>query len=98
MLNLERPFVLNDWVRINRVEAQVFDISWRTTRLRTRRGQIVAFANGKVAESEIENLTRAGFYEATNNLYMDPRCPPDEVLAALKRALASISKAVEFKI
>ena len=96
MLNLERPFVLNDWVRINRTYGQVVDVSWRTTRLRGADDQIIAFPNGKVAEAEIENLTRAGAYDAGITVYMDPRCPPEEVLAALRRAVAAVTD-VAFK-
>lgn len=91
MLNLERPFVLNDWVRINRTHGQVVDVSWRTTRLRGSDDQIIAFPNGKVAEAEIENLTRAGAYDAGITVYMDPRCPPEDVLAALRRAVAAVT-------
>ena len=88
MLNLERPFVMGDWVRINRLEGQVFDISWRTTRLRTRHGHTIALANGRVTEAEIENLTHAGMFDASITLYMDPRCPPEQVLAAAHAAVA----------
>ncbi len=91
ILNLERPFVLGDWVRINKVIGQVHDISWRTTRLVSDREQEIAFANGKVVDAEIENLTKAGFYDASISIYLDPRCPPDEVIAAVKRAAASIT-------
>jgi potassium-dependent mechanosensitive channel len=90
MLNLERPFQVNDWVRINRVIGQVHDISWRTTRLQTGNGEIVAFANGKVVDAEIENMSRAGSFDATTIVHMDPRCSPDQVIAALKRALDSV--------
>ena len=58
--------------------------------------QIIAFPNGKVAEAEIENLTRAGAYDAGITVYMDPRCPPEEVLAALRRAVAAVTD-VAFK-
>jgi small-conductance mechanosensitive channel len=91
ILNLERPFVLGDWVRINNTSGQVHDISWRTTRLRTPDGQIISFANGRVVDAEIENLTRAGFYDASIQIYLDPRCPPDQVVAALQKAVETIT-------
>ena len=93
MLNLERPFVMGDWVRINRLEGQVYDISWRTTRLRTRHGQTIALANGRVTEAEIENLTHAGMFDASITLFMDPRCPPEKVLHA---AHAAVQKQTNF--
>jgi branched-chain amino acid transport system substrate-binding protein len=96
VLNLERPFVLGDWVRINSTYGQVHDISWRTTRLRTPDGQIISFANGRVVDAEIENLTRAGFYDASIQIYLDPRCPPAQAIAALQRAVESVTD-VPFK-
>ena len=92
MLNLERPFVMGDWVRINRLEGQVYDVSWRTTRLRTRHGQTIALANGRVTEAEIENLSHAGMFNASVTLYMDPRCPPEKVLAAAEHAVHKQTK------
>lgn len=97
MLNLERPFVLGDWIRINKRVVQVYDISWRTTRLRTKHGQIISLSNGKMVDSEIENLTAAGLYNQTLSLLLDPRCPPDQVLAACRRAVAKFT-AVPFKL
>jgi small-conductance mechanosensitive channel/ABC-type branched-subunit amino acid transport system substrate-binding protein len=97
ILNLERPFVLGDWVRINNVLGQVHDISWRTTRLLNDKDQVIAFANGKVVDAEIQNLTRAGFYDATVLVYMDPRCVPEEVIPALTRAAESVTD-IPFRI
>ena len=92
ILNLERPFVLGDWVRVNNTSGQVHDISWRTTRLRTPDGQIISFANGRVVDAEVENLTRAGYYDASIQVYLDPSCPPDKVIAALQRAVETITE------
>ena len=93
MLNLERPFVLGDWIRIGRTTGEVSDISWRTTRIRMTGGQVVAFANGRVAESEIENMTPAGAFEASVLLFMDPRCNPDQVVAVMRRAAEKVTVA-----
>lgn len=90
MLNLERPFKLGDFIRIGRTIGQVHDISWRTTRIRTKNGQIVAFANGRVSESEIENMTPAEYFESSVDLYMDPRCNPDQVIAVMRKAFGNI--------
>ncbi len=91
MINLERPFVMGDFIRIGRTIGQVSDISWRTTRVRTKSGQVVAFANGRVAEAEIENMTPAEYFETNLTLYMDPRCNPDDVLTVMRRAIGNIT-------
>ncbi len=92
MINLERPFGLGDWIRIGRTVGQVSDISWRTTRIRMPGGQIVAFANGRVADSEIENMTPAGAFDASLVLFLDPRCNPDQVVTVLRRAAEKVTK------
>ena len=97
MLNLERPFVLGDWIRIGRTTGQVSDISWRTTRIRMTGGQIVAFANGRVADAEIENMTPAGAFDASLILFMDPRCNPSDVIDVIRRAVGKV-KAPEFTL
>jgi len=97
MLNLERPFKIGDYIRIGRILGQVHDISWRTTRVRTPNGQIIAFANGRVSESEIENMTPAEYFETSLVLYMDPRCNPDAVVEVIKGAFAKVT-APEFTL
>jgi len=57
ILNIERPFKVGDWVRINTVVGEVIDITWRTTRIECADGQLVCFANGKVSEAEIHNFS-----------------------------------------
>lgn len=91
MLNLERPFVLGDYIRINRTIGEVHDISWRTTRIKTKNGQVVAFANGRVSESEIENMTPAEYFESNLVLFMDPRCNPNQVIAVLRKAMEKVT-------
>jgi len=86
MLNLERPFVINDWLRLNRTIGRVIDVSWRTTRLETETGSIVAMPNGKMSESEIENLSTQRVYEVKSTVMVDPDYSPHLVLDALRRA------------
>lgn len=89
MLNLERPFVLRDMLRLNRTFARVVDVSWRSTRFETDTGSIIALPNSKVAESEIENLSTQRVYEVISTVTLDPAYPPEQVVAALRTAAAS---------
>ncbi len=86
MLNLERPFVINDMLRLNRTFARVVDVSWRSTRLQTDTGSMIALPNSRVSESEIENLSTQKTYEIVSNVMLDPSYPPDRVVAALREA------------
>jgi small-conductance mechanosensitive channel/ABC-type branched-subunit amino acid transport system substrate-binding protein len=86
MLNLERPFVINDFLMLNKQPLQVVDVSWRTTRLKTAVGSIVALPNGKLSESEIENITTQNKFKVTFNVMLNPNYSPDRVIAALRAA------------
>ena len=55
VLTVERPFRINDWVKVNDIEGRVVDITWRTTHLRTRDNDNLVIPNGKIAETEILN-------------------------------------------
>ena len=55
VLSVERPFRINDWVKVAGTEGRVVDITWRTTHLRTRDNDNLVIPNGKIAEQEILN-------------------------------------------
>ena len=97
MLNMERPFRIGDFLRINRNIGQVIDVSWRTTRIRLSTGPVLALPNGRLSESEIENLTASDKNEANLSLPIDAAYPPDAVLAAVKQALKQVSISHTFK-
>ncbi len=84
-INLERPFRINDWVKIGSyTEGKVVDINWRATRLLTRDSSILTIPNSQASESSIENFsypTDAYFKYFT--IHVDPTHPPDRVKKVL---------------
>lgn len=57
-INMERPFRVGDWVHIGDFpEGQITDITWRTTRIRTFKNNILSIPNSMAAESHIENFS-----------------------------------------
>ncbi len=56
VISLERPFRLNDWVRIGEHEGRVVELTWRTTHLRTRDNDDIVIPNGKVADERVQNF------------------------------------------
>jgi potassium efflux system protein len=88
VLNIERPFKVGDFVRINTINGRVVDITWRTTRVESFDGQLISLANGKVSEAEIHNLSITPNGVATQfNVYTLPAVPPDQVLSVLRQAV-----------
>jgi len=59
VINLERPFRVDDWVKIQigRVisEGRVVDITWRTTRISTQDGYILSIPNSAASEAIVHN-------------------------------------------
>ncbi len=55
-INLETPFRINDWVKIGDYdEGKVMDITWRSTRIANRDGNILSIPNSMASESVILN-------------------------------------------
>jgi branched-chain amino acid transport system substrate-binding protein len=57
-VNLEKPFIPDDWVTIDDITGQIIDISWRSTRIRTFLNTEVTIPNEIVSKSIITNWHR----------------------------------------
>lgn len=97
MLNMERPFRIGDFLRINRNIGQVIDVSWRTTRIRLNTGPVLALPNGRLSDSEIENLSSSDKNEANLLIPLDATYQPDEVVATIRQAMQQVTIAHKLK-
>lgn len=52
----ERPFRINDWIKVGDTEGRVTAITWRTTHLRTRDNDNLIIPNGKLADESLLNF------------------------------------------
>lgn len=55
VISVERPFRINDWIRVGEFEGRVVAITWRTTHLRTRDNDNLVIPNGKLADERVMN-------------------------------------------
>jgi small-conductance mechanosensitive channel len=55
VISVEKPFRLNDWVRVGEQEGRVVAITWRTTHLRTRENDNIVIPNSKLADERVLN-------------------------------------------
>ncbi len=55
VITLEKPFRLNDWIKVGDQEGRVVAITWRTTHLRTRDNDNLVIPNGKLADERVIN-------------------------------------------
>ncbi len=57
LLLSDHPFKPGDWIAAGANEGMVIDLNWRTTRIRTRNGDMVIVPNSQLASTEILNYS-----------------------------------------
>ncbi|HVR30069.1 MAG TPA: mechanosensitive ion channel family protein, partial [Thermoanaerobaculia bacterium] len=96
VLSVERPFRINDWVKVAGTEGRVVDINWRTTHLRTRDNDNLIIPNGKIAEQEILNyFYPQPLHMARIHVGVHYRTPPHRVERALLDAASRVEGLLE---
>lgn len=55
VISIEKPFRINDWIKVGEQEGRVVAITWRTTHLRTRDNDNLVIPNGKMADERVLN-------------------------------------------
>jgi small-conductance mechanosensitive channel/ABC-type branched-subunit amino acid transport system substrate-binding protein len=89
ILNIERPFRVGDFIKINNVMGEVKDITWRTIRVEAADGQMVSLANSKVSEAFMENFSVApNGIAGETMIYTPAEVEPERVLPIISEAMA----------
>ncbi len=88
-LQISRPYKVSDWLQVNERFAEVMEINWRSTRLRTNDGIYLDIPNNEIVRQTIINL----HYPTANHAMrlrvgVDYATPPNRVKDALIRATA----------
>ncbi|OUD13802.1 cyclic nucleotide-binding domain-containing protein [Thioflexithrix psekupsensis] len=80
-LNLERPFRVGDWVQIKEYpEGQVIDMTWRSTRIKTRNNILLCVPNSLAAESTVLNFSQPNSpYRLNVKVFIDASHSPERV-------------------
>ena len=96
VISLERPFRINDWIRVGDHEGRVVSITWRTTHLRTRENDNLVIPNGKLADERVLNY----YYPHPTHMERikvgaEYRVPPYRVRRALLEAMAGVPGALD---
>jgi len=94
VINVERPFRVNDGIKIQMGkvfhEGKVVDITWRTTRLLTKDGYILSIPNNMASEAVIHNYNYTeDLCLASVNIRIDYAHPPERVEKILLDATLS---------
>jgi small-conductance mechanosensitive channel/CRP-like cAMP-binding protein len=87
-IQVEKPFRVDQWVRIGSLEGRVAAITWRATRLVTKNGDAVFVPNNVVSKEAITNFSEPA---GTTRLFVDVGAsylvPPNEVKAVVRDAI-----------
>jgi small-conductance mechanosensitive channel/CRP-like cAMP-binding protein len=89
-IQIEKPFRVGHWIRVSDREGQVQEVTWRATKLLTKDGQFLIVPNSVVSKEPILN-----FSDPTEPTRVDVTIgasyltPPNDVKAAIRRALAN---------
>ena len=57
LLVSDQPFQPGDWVEADGIEGVVVDLNWRTTRVKTRDGDLIVVPNSQLANTSITNFS-----------------------------------------
>lgn len=90
VLSLEKPFNVHDWVSINNNIGKVFEITWRTTKIRLRSNDFVIIPNAAIIKQEITNFSvPTKVHERKIDIGLSYSTPPNEakpvIMAAIKK-------------
>ena len=97
-IHVERPFKMGDWLMIhqNRVEthiiAEVIEINWRTTRLRTTRNNMVVVPNSKMGETIVTNFMEPKpHFRIDLDFTIDFEVPPERAIRVMTAGIKAVA-------
>ena len=89
-LQINRPYKVGDWLKVEDTYGEVMEINWRSTRLRTNDGIYLDIPNNEIVKSTIVNLHYPTEVHAMRiRVGVDYNVPPNRVKDALTRAAQS---------
>lgn len=88
----EGVYAIGDWVWLGDDEGEVISVTRRTTKIRTRQGDVVTVPNNLVVASKVRNQSRPTRAHAELVFVSAPYAvPPNRVRDCLKRAVAEVA-------
>lgn len=94
-INIDRAFAAGDWIAVpDRIEGQIIEVNWRTTRVRTSTNDMIVIPNSVIAKAVVTNHSRLNApYTCILRVGVDHAVSPERVIDALQRA-AGLSSGV----
>ncbi|HEX2224923.1 MAG TPA: mechanosensitive ion channel domain-containing protein [Thermoanaerobaculia bacterium] len=96
VISVEKPFRINDWIRVGEHEGRVVAITWRTTHLRTRENDNLVLPNSKIADERVLNFYYPHpLHMERIQVGVDLEAPPYRVRRALLEAVTGVQGALD---
>ncbi len=89
---LDKPFVVGDWIEVDKYEGTVEDITFRSTRVRTFENSVVNIPNAVIANDSIINWSRMEKRRNKVNLCLELDTPLDKVQKVQQRIKEMLMK------
>jgi small-conductance mechanosensitive channel/CRP-like cAMP-binding protein len=90
-LQIDRTFVLGDWIQVGNRVGRIDQIRWRSTAIRTREGDTALIPNASLLSNEVLNFSRpTGAHQCGFAVPFGHRHAPEEVKAVVLRAVSSV--------
>jgi len=89
----DRPFQIDELIKINGHSGPVEDVGFRSTRIRTLQGHLVTIPNSVITNSIVENVGRRPFIRRTSNItitYDSGHTNTKRAVAIIKEVLANV--------
>jgi MscS family membrane protein len=91
MIMIDKPFIVGDRVIVEGYDGFVEDIGFRSTRIRTFPGHLIAIPNEKMASANVENIRERPSIRRLTNITITYDTPP----AKVERALSIIKEILD---
>ena len=96
----DRPFTINDRIRVSGFDGNIREIGLRSTRLQTLSGTVVTIPNSKFADSPVENVSAEPSRKVVLELGLTYDTSPEKMEEAMAtlRAIAEANEGLEEKV
>lgn len=98
MVFIDKPFKLNDRIKVNGHDGMVQEVGIRSTRIKTLEGRVITMPNATFSESSIENVTAEPSRKVLLNLGLTYDTSPEkmeEAITTLEKLLVDFKEHVE---
>lgn len=89
---LDKPFVVGDWIEVDKYEGTVEDITFRSTRVRAFENSLINIPNSTMANASIINWSRMEKRRNKVNLCLDLNTPMEKVQKVQSRIKELLKK------